>query len=132
MSFIIDSDICSAYLRGEGRAQNRCLQYSGGLYASAITIAELYTWVYRVPQPSRRMQGMLTMLGEVHIVPVDQTVAEKFGQVRAEMLDRGVVVATSDLLIASTALHLNYTVVTHNTKHFSMVPGLRLQDWLAP
>ena len=132
MSFIIDSDICSAYLRGDGRVQGRFLQYSGGLYASAVTLAELYTWVYKVPQPSRRMEVMLTMLGEVQVVPVDEIIAEKFGQVRAGMLGRGTVVATSDLLIAVTALHLDYTVVTHNTKHFSMVPGLRLQDWLSP
>jgi hypothetical protein len=31
MSFIIDSDICSAYLRGNGRVQGRFMQYAGGL-----------------------------------------------------------------------------------------------------
>jgi tRNA(fMet)-specific endonuclease VapC len=87
MSFLIDSDICSAYLRGDGKVQNRFLQHTGGLFVSAITVAELYTWVYRVAQPSKRMEIM-------------------------------------------TALHFDYTVVTHYTRHFSMLPGLRLADWL--
>jgi tRNA(fMet)-specific endonuclease VapC len=78
------------------------------------------------------MQAMSTLLTDVRVVPVDETIAEKFGVVRADMLNRGIVVATSDLLIGVTALHLDYTVVTHNTRHFSMVPGLRLIDWLSP
>ena len=72
------------------------------------------------------------LLTEVNITPVDEAVAERFGIVRADLLARGKVVATADMLIASTALLFDYTVVTHNTRHFAMVPGLRLEDWLTP
>jgi tRNA(fMet)-specific endonuclease VapC len=37
-----------------------------------------------------------------------------------------------DLLIASTARVYDLTLVTHNTRHFQDVPGLSLEDWLAP
>ncbi len=132
MSFLVDSDICSLYLRGDGRIQNRFLQYTGGLYISAVTLAELYTWVYKVPTPSRRLIAMTDFLSEVRVIPLDESIAETFGRVRAGMLSSGTVVATSDLLIASTALHFDHTVVTHNTQHFAMVPDLRVQDWLLP
>ena len=40
--------------------------------------------------------------------------------------------ASIDLMIASTALVHDLTLVTHNTSHFARIPGLRLADWLAP
>jgi tRNA(fMet)-specific endonuclease VapC len=35
-----------------------------------------------------------------------------------------------DLLIAATALTLNYRLVTNNTKHFGRVKGLEIDNWL--
>ena len=35
-----------------------------------------------------------------------------------------------DLFIAATALEHDYTLVTHNTRHFSRIPGLKLEDWI--
>ena len=59
-------------------------------------------------------------------------VARKFGEVRAGLLDAGQSVPELDLLIASTALVHNLTVVTHNTQDYANIPGLNLEDWLVP
>ena len=37
----------------------------------------------------------------------------------------------TDAFIAATALAYGATLVTHNTKHFRHVPGLKLEDWLS-
>jgi predicted nucleic acid-binding protein len=37
-----------------------------------------------------------------------------------------------DLLIASTAMANDLTLVTHNVKHFEVIAGLRVEDWLSP
>jgi tRNA(fMet)-specific endonuclease VapC len=37
-----------------------------------------------------------------------------------------------DMQIAATAIVHNLTLVTHNTKDFQHISGLRLDDWLAP
>ncbi len=34
MSFLLDTDIASAYLRGDARVFNRFVQHGGGLYLS--------------------------------------------------------------------------------------------------
>lgn len=41
MSHLIDTNICSAYLKGAARIQNKFMQYGGGLSVSVITVAEL-------------------------------------------------------------------------------------------
>jgi len=44
MNFLIDTNICSAYLKGEQRAWNRFQQYMGGLSISVVTAGKLWTW----------------------------------------------------------------------------------------
>jgi tRNA(fMet)-specific endonuclease VapC len=131
MSFVLDTDTCSAYLRGNRAVENRFLQYTGGLWLSVVTLAEIYTWVYRGADPARRLDGLNRLLLDVQVLGVDDDIAHLYGRLDAALLDRGVVVATPDLLIAATALHHDFTVVTHNVRHFTPVPGLRVQDWLA-
>lgn len=96
-----------------------------------VTLAELYTWVYRGSDNVKRLDILERMLSDVRVLLIDEDVARRFGQLQAEMFRRGAVVATADLLIAVTSLHHDFTVVTHNVRHFTLVPNLRVQDWLA-
>jgi predicted nucleic acid-binding protein len=75
---------------------------------------------------------LLAFLNDVQVLDVTPPVAHKFGEVRAALLDAGRPVAPLDLLIASTALVDNLTVVTHNTQDYAAIPGLSLDDWLIP
>ena len=43
MSLLLDTDTCSAYLKGDHRVGNRFMQYGGRLHISAVTAAELFT-----------------------------------------------------------------------------------------
>ena len=131
MSFLLDTNICSAYLKGDGRVFNRFVQHSGGLSISAVVAGELYTWVYRTQTKPDRLQALTELLLDVPVLPLDHDVARKFGEVRAALLDRGRPTPEIDLLIASTALHHDLTLVTHNTTHFAHIPSLRIEDWLA-
>ncbi len=36
----------------------------------------------------------------------------------------------SDILIGSSALAGGFVMVTHNTRHFSHIPHLKIEDWL--
>ena len=132
MSFLVDTDICSAHLKNVGNASSRFLQYSGGLYLSAVSLGELYTWALRRKSPPRHLEGLIALLSDMTVLDVDQEVAQQFGRVRAELFDQGQPVPGMDLLIAATALVHDLTVVTHNTRHFTDIPGLTVVDWLAP
>jgi len=35
-----------------------------------------------------------------------------------------------DLIIGATALHEDLILVTDNVKHFSRIPGLRIENWI--
>jgi tRNA(fMet)-specific endonuclease VapC len=131
MTHLLDTNICSAYLKGDGRVFNRFIQHGGGLTVSAIVVGELYSWVFRAKTKADRLPGLAQMLADIQILPVDHEVARKFGEIRAALLDQGRPIPEIDLMIASTALVHDLTLVTHNVRNFEHVPGLRVEDWLA-
>ena len=132
MSFLVDTDICSAYLKNVGIVINRFLQYTGRLHISAITLGELSTWASRSKAPPRRLQSLLSLLNDLTVLVVDDVVAWKFGEVEAGLLDAGYPSPDMDLLIASTALVHGLTLVTDITIDYGHVPGLAMVDWLVP
>ena len=77
----------------------------------------------------RRSQSLNELLKEVLVLSVDETVARKFGEVRAWQLDRGLATPDLDLVNAAVALVYGFTMVTHNTADYANVPGLVLVDW---
>lgn len=130
MSFLIDTDVCSAHLKNDRRATSRFMQYSGRLHVSAITAGELYTWALRESAPARHLDGLLAFLSDVVVLDFNHKDAQVFGAVRAQLFDRGVVIPSADSLIAATALAHDLALVTHNVKHFANIPGLNVIDWL--
>jgi tRNA(fMet)-specific endonuclease VapC len=130
VNFLLDTNICSAYLKGDGRVFNRFIQHAGGLAVSAVVVAELYSWVFRAKTRPDRLQGLESLLSELHFLSVDLQVARKFGEVRALLLDQGQPTPEIDLLIASTALAYDLTMITHNVSDFARIPGLKLDDWI--
>jgi tRNA(fMet)-specific endonuclease VapC len=132
MKFLIDTDICSAHMRRPAMLAHRFIQYTGAIAVSAVTLAELYAGAYKHSQSRRLLSLISDLRQEVIVLDFDETCAEKFGQVRGKLLQQGISVPTTDLLIAAAALVHNVPLVTHNTKDFHNIPGLQLRDWLKP
>ncbi|HZV04389.1 MAG TPA: type II toxin-antitoxin system VapC family toxin [Gemmataceae bacterium] len=132
MTHLLDTDTCSAHMRRPAGLAHRFFQYAGGLAISSVTLAELYSGAYKLPQPARLLALIGDLLQDVAVLDFDSTCAEQFGKVRGELLQQGIQVATADLMIASTALAHNLMLVTHNTADYRNIPALRLDDWLIP
>jgi tRNA(fMet)-specific endonuclease VapC len=132
VSFLLDTDTCSAHLKQKGAVTRKFLQYAGRLHVSVITLGELLTWALRAKAPPRRSQGIQTLLNDVTVLTVSEDIARQFGHLRAHLLDAGRPTPEMDLWIAATALVHGLTVVTHNTHDFAHIPGLTIDDWLVP
>jgi tRNA(fMet)-specific endonuclease VapC len=131
VSFLLDADTCSFHLRRSSALTTRFVQYSGRLSISTVAVAELYTWARRLDNPSGRLAKLHKLLDDVRVLDFDLLCADEFGRLQASQLKRGIVIPTPDLMIATVALVHDLTLVTHNTKDFQRIPGLRLEDWLS-
>lgn len=76
MSFLVDTDICSAYMKGDRRVWQRFMQYNGRLHISAITVGELFTWVSRAKAPPQRQQGFLNLIHDIIVLDVTAEVGQ--------------------------------------------------------
>ncbi len=133
MSFLLDTDTCSAHLKRPAGLIHRFVQHSGGLFVPTIVLAELYTWAYHRKNPAPVLQAIGNdLLPSVSVLDFDSDCAKEFGRLRGQLLQQGISVSRMDLMIASVALTHNLTLVTHNTADYRHVPGLRLDDWLVP
>ena len=132
MKFLLDTDTCSAHMRRPAKLAHRFIQYVGQLAISTVTLGELCAGAYKHSQ-TRRLLGLIDEIREeTTLIDFDATCAEKFGHVRGTLLQQGISVSTTDLMIASAALVHNLSLVTHNTADYQNIPDLRLVDWLAP
>lgn len=64
------------------------------------------------------------------ILPWDAKAANRHGELRADLKARGKPIDDFDEMIAAHALTVGAVVVTDNTRHFSRVPGLVIENWL--
>ena len=132
MSFLLDTDICSAHLKTPGLLSGRFLQYMGRLHVSVVTMGELYDWALRAHASPKRLLGINDLLNDVAVLDADLVIARKYGELQAGFRDIGQPAPELDLIIGSTALIHGLTLVTHNVRDFAVIPGLHIVDWLAP
>lgn len=96
---------------------------------SSITMAELEYGVFNSSKPQQNRTALLMFLSEISILPFDADASLAYGAIRHYLKTKGILIGGNDLLIAAHARALGLTLVTHNTKEFSRVPDLLLEDW---
>ena len=107
MSFLLDTDTCSAHLKRPSGLMHRFVQHSGGLYIPTIVLGELYAWAYHRQNPTSIMQQIENdLLPDVGVLVFDSDCAKEFGRVRGLLLQQGISVSKMDLLIASVASYI--------------------------
>ena len=101
---------------------------------SAVTASELLHGVHRArtaPQRARRLAFVEGVLGSIPVAEFGLPEARVHAEIWAGLRDTGKVIGAHDLLIAATALALEFRVATCNMREFARVPGLLAEDWLA-
>ncbi len=53
-----------------------------------------------------------------------------YGNVRADLEKKGLLIGNNDLWLAAHALATGLTLVTNNIREFVRVPGLKVENWV--
>ncbi len=127
MQYLIDTDWIIHSLRGEERIIRKLLSLKDeGLAISVISLAELYEGVYRSKEPPLSEKILKDFLTGVSVLGIDEESCRIFGQQKENLRKKGKTIGDFDLLIASTCLHHDLTLLTANIKHFEMVEILTI------
>lgn len=128
--YMLDADTVSYALRGHGQVGTRILEHQPSeVCISAITLAEL-NFGAQAKRSQKIRNAIRRFTSDIAVVPFDEASAERFGVVAAALATRGQPIGLYDTLVVAQALSLGLTVVTNNTRHFSRVPGLAVENWV--
>jgi tRNA(fMet)-specific endonuclease VapC len=94
-----------------------------------IVKAELYFGAERSQRRQANLKLYEEFFAQFRSLPFDTAAAREYGRIRAALEVAGTPVGPVDMLIAAIAIANDVVLVTHNTREFSRVPGLQLDDW---
>ena len=133
MTYLLDTNAWIAYLRQNNqKLVQRFLQEDPAeISLCSVVLGELFYGAHH--GDASKLSANLALIARLQqrfgSLPFDDDIAPQYGKLRAHLDARGTPIGPYDLMIASTALVNDLTVVTHNTGEFSRVPGLKLEDW---
>lgn len=129
--YLLDTNIITDLIRDPDGSVARHIEQIGAkeIFTSIIVASELRYGCAKKGSPTllARVKGILET---IPVLPLDIPADAKYGRIRAELEAAGQPVGMNDLLIAAQALALDLTVVTDNTREFSRIRGLPLENWL--
>ena len=131
MSYLLDTDTCVFALRGNESVRERFDTIGPEAIAiSVITLAELRYGAACSARPEANHQVVDDFASGVIVLGLDDEVAHTFGDFKAHLRSQGALIDDFDLLIAATAHHYRFTLITHNLDHFERIPELQVEDWV--
>ena len=127
---MLDTDTVSFALRGRGGVGERIMRYGAStLCISSITLAELLYGA--VHTRSARIEGLIfDFISRVAVMPFDDACAVQYARIANDLEARGEPIGAFDTMIAAHAVTLDLTLVTNNTRHFTRVQNLRVENWV--
>ena len=136
---LLDTDIFSEITKGVNAtvvAHATTYRQAFSRYTiSTVTLMEVVRG-YQQKQATRQLQNFRTAIAAEEVIPFDQAAAELAGRIAGELERIGQPIGTTDPMIAATALHHGWELVTGNTAHFQRVQYLRypltLVNWRIP
>jgi tRNA(fMet)-specific endonuclease VapC len=131
MPYLLDTNTVIALMKDHAAVVANVRRVgSAALRLCAPVEAELWYGVCKSGKPEDNRQRLLTLLSWLPSLPFSSEAAPHFGDIRAVLARRGTPIGPYDLQIAAIGRAHGWVVVTNNTREFSRVPGLALEDWL--
>lgn len=130
MNWLLDTDICIYWLKGNQKIELRAMQVGlDNLRVSFITISELYYGAFK----SQRIQENLALVEileeRLTVIESDSGICSNFGKLKAHLEREGTIIDDADLFIAACALAMDSVLVTNNEEHFSRIKDLKAENW---
>ena len=131
MKYLLDSNVCIQYLNQRSEKIIQRLQDLSDIdiVVCSIVKAELFYGAMRTYNPAKTLQKQQEFLGRFVSLYFDDQCALIYGEIRSKLAAKGTPIGNNDLHIAAIAMANNLTLITHNTREFSRIDNLKLEDW---
>ena len=129
--YMLDTNTCIYVLKNRPEKVKKKFKAIKNICISSVTYGELCFGIENGEAHLReqRWEQLDGFIQRILIDSWDEEAARFYGSIRALLKKEGNLIGNNDLLIASHARSLNSVLVTNNTKEFSRIPDLTIEDW---
>lgn len=130
---VLDTNVCIDLLRGRSQLLHQRYREAevddSELAVSSITAGELFSGALKSSQVDKNLRAAHLLLSGLQVLPFDTDAARAYGTVRSRLETTGRKIGDLDMLIAGHAVANDAVLITNNTREFSRVEDLVIQDW---
>jgi len=135
--YLLDTDVLIAFLRGKKPALKQkvtdLIQQDIPVFMSIISLGELYLGAFKSENTPKNLFLVNTLKTNVDLVELTEEIVMLYGEIEAVLEKAGQVIGDFDVLIASTAITHDLTLVSGNERHFKRIVTLfgqlRFEQW---
>ncbi len=131
LSYLLDTNICIYIIKKQPNSvikKFNCFS-PGEIGISSITVAKLYYGVAKSREKEKNMLALNNFILDLEQVFFDEKAATIYGELRVALEKKGNIIGPLDMLIAAHAKSLGLVLITNNTKEFSRISGLSINNW---
>ena len=128
---IVDTDTISYFFRGNADVATKLDEYlveHGFVYISVVTYYEILNGLY-FKDAKNQLAQFEKFVSLNKLLQLTAEIAKESAEIYADLRAKGQPVGHNDTLIAGTAIVHDLTLITNNTRHFSRISGLHLDNW---
>ena len=130
MKYHLDTNICVFMTKHHPHViEEFAGRKDAGVAISSIVLAELQFGVINSQYIEKNHNALMKLLSTLDVLPFDGSAAAEYGPICTNLRRRGKPISPMDMLIAAHAKAEGAILVTNNTREFSRVDGLALEDW---
>jgi tRNA(fMet)-specific endonuclease VapC len=129
--YLLDTSACVRILNGSSPLLIARLRERepSDVHLCSVVKAELLFGARKSSKVEQNMRLLQRFFDTFISLPFDDLCAEHYGMIRSDLEQRGGLIGPNDLMIAATARAHDLVLVTADSREFSRVMGLRLEDW---
>lgn len=136
-SYLLDTNILSDLVRNpQGEVADKITQVGEDQVCTSVVVASELRFgarKHRLKTGSERLfRQVEAILSAIEILAFDQPTDQHYAEIREALETAGTPIGPNDLLIAAHARAHGLTLVTANEGEFARVPGIKVENWLAP
>jgi tRNA(fMet)-specific endonuclease VapC len=128
--YLLDTNACIRILNNSSESLvDRLRQQSPeNLFLCSVVKAELVYGAYRSSYLAANLRILKSFFEPFISLPFDDSCLDQYGRIRSDLERVETPIGPYDLMIAATALAYDLILVTNNTREFSRVAGLQIED----
>ena len=130
MKYLLDTNTCIFFLKGKLNL-DEVIKDKGleNCFISEITVAELRFGAENSENPAKSNKAVDSVISGIAIIPIFGSI-KRYAKEKVRLRKLGTPINDEfDLLIGVTAVENKLTLVTDNSKHFTSIAGLKLENW---